>query len=813
MLKKIFLIVIMAALIKSSYADIQFAGNVISALQVDNRVEFKLTNARFNLYVLNDDIIRFRFTNKEEFSAAPSYAVIDHSSGTFSYSDHPDYYEIVTKKLIIRVAKSPCRVSIYDNNMNLLNEDEKSFGVSFDADEVRCFKTLFKDELFYGLGEKTGNLRKNGEQWTMWNSDTPDYTERQDPLYQSIPFFIGIRDHKAYGIFFDNTYRSYFNMGASNNRFYWFGAEKGELDYYFINGPEIKKVISLYTQLTGKMEMPPMWALGYQQSKWSYYPESAVQTLARTFRDKKIPCDVIYLDIHYMNGYRVFTWDKDRFPNPSGMLDELGSKGFKVVTIVDPGVKADTNDYQPAKEGLERNLFATYPDGVVYQGEVWPGWAYFPDFTKKETREWWGNMNADLLKQGVDGIWNDMNEPSAWGQAIPDIIQFDDNGFGATYKKIHNVYALEMAKATFEGIKNNIPGRRPFILTRAGFSGIQRYAAVWTGDNEASEVHLKLACTMVQGLSLSGVPFCGSDAGGFFGSPSQRLYTRWMELGAFTPFYRGHTIINTRDQEPWAFGEEVERWVKAVIDLRYEMLPFFYTEFYNASKTGVPIVRAMFLNYQDDNECYTNEAQYQYMIGDNLLVAPVLTEFENSKKLYLPEGKWLNWWDNKVYDGGQWILVEAPIERIPLFIREGGVIPMGKNRQYAESNNEDANVLKLKIFPGKESVYDLYQDDGRSLKYKDGDYLVTTITVNGNPGLDIKLNKKEGDYVPEIASYLFKIYRTDPVKSVAINGVMLKPFTSDNYRNSNESGYMFDPEKRTLIIKYDYNPEIEIKVE
>ena len=828
MFRKLFLIVFMAALINNTYADFQYAGDVVSAEKNETGVEFKLTNALFNLYVVNDDIVRFRFTNKDEFSKAPSYAVVDNSAGPFSYKENPGYYEVSTSALIVRVSKSPCRVSIYDKDMNLLNEDEKSFGVAFDADEVRCFKTLFNDEMFYGLGEKTGNLRKNGEQWTMWNSDTPDYTEKQDPLYQSIPFFIGIRNHKAYGIFFDNTYRSYFNMGASNNRFYWFGAEKGELDYYFINGPAIKKVISLYTLLTGRMEMPPMWALGYQQSKWSYYPESTVMNLAQNFRNRHIPCDVIYLDIHYMNGYRVFTWDDKRFPNPYKMANELNDEGFKIITIIDPGVKADTNGYEVAAEGLKQDLFAKYPDGVVYQGEVWPGWAYFPDFTKKETREWWGKKNAELMEKGVAGIWNDMNEPSAWGQAIPDIIQFDDNGFGANYKKIHNVYALEMAKATFEGIKNNLPGRRPFILTRAGFSGIQRYAAVWTGDNAASETHLKLACTMVQGLSLSGVAFCGSDVGGFFGSPSQRLYTRWMELGAFTPFYRGHTIINTRDQEPWAFGEEVERWVKDVMDLRYELLPFFYTEFYTAHKTGVPIVRSMFLNYQNDDQCYSHDAQYQFMVGDNLLVAPVVSEYENSKKLYLPEGKWLGWWDNKVYEGGQWILVDAPIYRIPLFIKEGGVIPMREKQEYTTQIGPDVHFLKLKIFPGTNSNYELYQDDGNTLKYQDGDYLVTDISVKNEQGLYIKLEKKEGDYTPRLITYTLEIYRTEPVKSITVNGTRLGHFSQKDYEKIREAGYLFDPEKKLLVIKYvseangaggdpividyKYNPKIEIKV-
>ncbi len=789
----------MVTSLKSSFADFQFAGDILSYKKFDDRIEYKLTNALFNIYIINNDIIRFRFTNQSEFSKVPSYAVIYHSSVAFSFNDTKDYYQVSTSELIVRISKSPCRVSIYNKEMNLINEDEKSFGMSYDCDEVKCYKTLFKNELFYGLGEKTKNLKKNGEFWTMWNSDTPAYNEKTDPLYQSIPFFIGIRDHKAYGIFFDNTYKSYFNMGASNNRFYWFGAEKGELDYYFINGPEIKKVINLYSMLTGRMELPPKWSLGYQQSKWSYYPESTVRTLAETFRNKQIPCDVIYLDIHYMNGYRVFTWDKNRFPEPEKMLSDLSGEGFKVITIIDPGVKADTNNYNIAKEGLQENLFVKYPDGVIYQGEVWPGWAYFPDFTKAETRVWWGKKNADLLKQGIAGIWNDMNEPSAWGQAIPDILQFDDNGFGANYKKIHNVYALEMAKATFEGIKNNIPNTRPFILTRAGFSGIQRYAAVWTGDNVASEEHLKLACTMVQGLSLSGVPFCGSDVGGFFGTPSQRLYARWMQLGAFSPFFRGHTIINTPDQEPWAFGEEVENNVHKIMNLRYELLPFFYNEFFEASQTGIPIVRSMFINYQDDDECYSDNAQYQFMIGDNLLVAPVLSEYENFRKLYLPEGKWLDWWTNKVFEGKKWIIVEAPIDRIPLFIREGAIIPMEPKQNYVGENNN--SELTLKIFPSQDSKYNFYEDDGKSLNYKNGQFLLTSIKVKNNSNLDIDIEKENGEYDPDRKSYQLNIYRNKPVNIVTINGRSIKPF-DDTEELKNKTGYIFDSQKNLLIIKY-----------
>ena len=426
MKKYLFILLIFFFMTKFSQAGFEYVGNVLSIKSYEDRIEFSLSNSKFNLYIVADNIIRFRFTNKDEFSKAPSYAVVYKPSNViFNLKTFDDHFEITTEFLKISISKSPCRISIYDTKGNLLNADDNSFGVSYDNDEVRVFKKLFDDEQFYGLGEKTGNLNKRGEQWTMWNSDIPGYKHDTDPIYESIPFFIGVRNissemhsKSAYGIFLDNTYKSSFNLGAANKRFYWFGAEKGELDYYFIYGPEIKKVISSYTMLTGRMEMPPLWSLGYQQSKWSYYPESEVRTIANQFRNKQIPCDVIYLDIHYMNGYRVFTWNKDRFPKPQKMLSDLSNQGFKIITIVDPGVKADTNNYLPAKEGLAKNLFAKYPDGEVYQGQVWPSWAYFPDFTKQETRDWWGKKNADWLKQGIAGIWNDMNEPAVWGRCI-----------------------------------------------------------------------------------------------------------------------------------------------------------------------------------------------------------------------------------------------------------------------------------------------------------------------------------------------------------------------------------------------------------
>ncbi len=790
---------------------LEFVGNIKSYKINGNAVEFILSNAILNINIVNENIIRFRYTDKNDFSKAPSYAVIQNveKKENFTFSDKGKYFLLTTNELNVEILKNPCRISIYDSKMNLINEDDKGFGVSFDEGRVSCYKKLFKDESFYGLGEKTGSLNKVGNQYTMWNTDHPAYDKIWDPLYVSIPFFIGVRNNMAYGIFFDNTYKSYFNMGASNNRFYWFGADDGEMNYYFIYGPEIKKVISLYTELTGRMQLPPMWALGYQQSKWSYYPESTVKRIAETFRDDKIPCDVIYLDIDYMDGYRVFTWNKNRFPDPSNMLKELKMEGFKIIPIIDPGVKVDTG-YFAAKEGLSKNLFVKYPDGSVYQGEVWPSWAYFPDFTMKAARDWWGAKLSALLKQGVSGFWNDMNEPSVWGQAFPDLVQFNDNGFEASHRKIHNVYALEEAKATYDAFQKYSPNERRFMLTRAGYSGIQRYSAVWTGDNVASEEHLKLACLMPLGMGLSGIPFVGSDVGGFIGLPSQRLYTRWMELGAFTPFFRGHSVINQDDKEPWAFGSQVENWVREIISLRYKLIPFFYNEFYNSSLTGLPIMRPLFLNYQDDNQCYSTESQYQFMIGDNLLVAPVVDENSDFKKIYLPEGTWMDWWNNKVYNGKQWIIVDAPIYQIPLFIKNGGFIPMQDVQQYVGQKKMDE--LEMVIFPSASSSYSYYEDDGTSYDYKKGIYSITKFESNlGKSNGIISIKNIYDKFNSGRKDYLLKILNTSNVSAVYNNDLKMKEYSSIEKLKDSTSGFYFDQHSRILFIKLVYSNNIKVK--
>lgn len=794
-------------------AQFEFAGKIEEYSLQENQLSFKLTNALFNLYVIDDHIIRFRFTNKDDFYESVSYGIFSNNSfntENIDFKETTDKFILTTSELKVEIKKNPCRIIIYNNKGKLINEDHPSFGAAFDKDEVRCFKTLFDDEKFFGLGEKTGSLNRRGRQFTMWNSDIPGYPKNQDPLYVSIPFFIGLRDNIAYGIYFDNTYKSYFNMGASNDRFYWFGAEKGELDYYFIYGPSIKTVISSYTDLTGKMPLPPLWALGYQQSKWSYYPESEVRSVAETFRSKKIPCDVIYLDIHYMDQYKVFTWDRQKFPAPEMMLSDLKSMGFNIIPIVDPGIKADSN-YSAAKEGLERNLFVKYPDGEFYKGEVWPSWSYFPDFTKEETRTWWGEKIGGLLKQGVAGIWIDMNEPAVWGNAFPDIVLFDDYGNSADHKKIHNVYAHQMAKATFEGALNYLQNKRSFVLTRAGFSGVQRFAAVWTGDNLATEEHLKMAVTIPLGMGLSGLPFVGSDVGGFMGVPSPRLYTRWMQLGVFTPFFRAHSHTNQQDKEPWAFGDEIESYVREAINLRYRLLPFLYNEFYHSSVTGLPVMRPMFLNYQENENCYSDKFRYQFMIGENVLVAPVVNEFENFKKLYLPAGRWLDMRNNIIYEGSSDVIVEAPLNEIPWFLKEGGVIPMQDVIQYVGEKKTEEFIFH--IFPADKFQYELYSDDGESLAYQNGVYSVRVIEgAKTENGIRLSVIKKYNKYEEGILNYRFVIYSASAVDEVLSGGKKLTSLESQVEFNTVRSGFFFDSDRKIIVIKIPAENEILLNI-
>lgn len=807
LLLSLFVLIVYSNILATEY---QFIGNVKSYTQKQNIIDIDCEGAKVELTILADDLIRIKMFPGNNFPSTCSYSVLPVKKVLIAnpVENLGKFLKITTKELTLLIQKSPCRLSFVDPEGKLICKDHDAYGMGWNGSKLFCWKELH-DETFYGLGEKTRGLNKRGDVYTMWNSDIPGYSPTTDPLYQSHPFFLGLYQQRGFGIFVDNSYRSHFNFGAGNSQFYFFGVDDGILDYYFFYGPSLKKVIKRYSELVGKIPLPPKWSLGYQQCRWSYYPESEVLELAQRFRNKHIPCDVIYLDIHYMNSYRCFTWHPHRFPKPKKMLRKLKKMGFKVVAIIDPGIKVDHN-YWVYQQGIAGDHFCKYPDGSYYQGQVWPGWCCFPDFSKPETRRWWGNLYKNLVNDGIMGFWNDMNEPATWGGTFPDIVQFYDEGLKSNHLKMHNLYGLLMAKATYEGVKTLRPDRRPFVLTRAGFSGVQRYAAVWTGDNVASWEHLRLSINMCLGLSMSGVAFCGPDVGGFVGSPTPELFTRWIQLGTFMPFLRTHTSINTPDQEPWSFGDNYEEINKKFIQLRYQLLPYIYNAFYKAATTGIPIMRPMILEYQHDPKTLTMESQY--MFGKDLLIAPIDQKNQRVKKVYFPPGEWLDFWNGKRTIGPRQKWVDAPLNKIPVFVKAGAIVPMQQTMDYVDENKIDPLILN--IYPGQGVFADsLYEDDGVSFE---SGYCMTPFKLNmTKDNIIFTIDDRIGSFSPPARSYLVKFYSISKTPDkIELNNKQISFVNKFLNLYKKKKGWHYDSHNKILYIKFpDSTQKMELKVE
>lgn len=741
----------------------QHTGKLNEIIKQETEVILLFDEGLLRVKVISTNCFRVTFTFKDRFLNIPSFAVVNSSmSKDFFMVEKDDSIILSTEELKMIIFRANGKIVISDLQDNTISQDVDS-GFMWTKDWVKCKKKMNVSDHFYGLGEKTGFLDKRGRKYVMWNTDDPLHTPTKDPLYKSIPFLICFNKGISYGIFVDKTCKTLFNLGEESEDYFSFEVEDFEMDYYFIYGPDMKRVIGTYTELTGRIELPPLWGLGYQQSRWSYYPEETVRNLADSFRKKDIPCDVIYLDIDYMDGYRVFTWDSNRFPEPERMLKDLRERGFKVVTIVDPGVKKDS-EYEVYLEGIRKGLFCKYPTGEVYHGKVWPGISAFPDFTKEETRKWWGEKHRELLGKGVSGIWNDMNEPSDFSQdtkddrtliTVPNDVIMENDGYPRSFAKYHNIYGLCMCKATYEGFKTIKPEERPFILTRSCYAGIQRYAAVWTGDNHSWWEHLASSMPMFMNIGLSGVPFVGGDVGGFQDNATPELFARWIQLGAFTPFFRGHSCINTKPHEPWAFGKEVEDICRKYIKLRYRLIPYIYNEFYKANQTGLPVMRPLVLDYPDDENVYN--LSDQFLFGESIMVAPVYRPSTYKRMVYIPEGIWYNWWTEEKYEGRKYILVDAPLEVLPLFVKEGAIIPMGPEMNYI--GEKPIETLTLEIYVGKDSMYSLYQDDGTTNKYKTGEYLIINFEVRMEEDkLVINIDPIKKDYLPCINRYLIRLH-------------------------------------------------------
>ncbi|SFT84579.1 alpha-glucosidase [Algoriphagus locisalis] len=693
-------------------------GNLVNWKQVDQGIIAQNEIAQIKITVVKDGMVRVQSSRNESFDSNP-YSVI---SGTetvdLSIEEIDQKIHIKSTLIHLQFDLSNGVCSFFDSKGNLLNKDD-SLGISWIGTEVTCYKEIQPNEKFIGLGEKTGNLNRFGSAYVNWNTDYFAYGIADDPLYMSIPFYIGTHTKGSYGIYFDNSHKTVFNFGASTDRFVYFNAEDGDMDYYFIHAPSVAEIISSYTSLTGRMKMPPKWALGFQQCRYSYYPDKEVFALANTFRDKDIPADVIYLDIHHMSHYKVFTFDGKKFPDPKSMIARLKELGFRVVVIMDPGIKKEPG-YLPYEEGKSEDLFVKYPDGKDYIAQVWPGWCAFPDFTKEKTRTWWGEKMEFYAQTGVDGYWADMNEPASWGQFTPNLIEFDVDGNPASHRKARNVYGMQMARAAQEGALLQNPEKRPFVLTRSGFAGVQRFAAAWTGDNQSTEHHMLAGVRLINSLGLSGISFSGFDVGGFAGEASKSLFARWMSIGAFTPLYRAHSMINSKDAEPWAFGEEVEEISRNYLKLRYKLLPTIYSKMQESTQNGLPVSSSLAISFAQDERIYASAFQNQYLFCDTFLVAPV----ESTKaitKVYLPESSWYYLFTDEFHSGKNTIYQDCPLAYLPVYVKGGSIFTCQSDLPHTGAPHD--GILQVHVYAGKENgSFNHYEDDGESWDFEKGQF-------------------------------------------------------------------------------------------
>lgn len=745
-------------------------------LAVDEEFREKL-----RVEVIRDGIIRLKMSRHCLFDDRPTFAVcapIDAETPKFSVEENDEFVRVATSEMRVTVYRTPFHIDAHRADGSVIFEsfidedgDPWAYAVLNETFVVR--RRCRREDAFLGLGQKTGAFNRRGRNFELWNTDVmnpnvaggfdqkvhsddprcdPTSTEF-DPYYISIPFFYHLPDQTGAmaGFFFDNGYRGAFEFARPLEFIVSF--EGGQYTEYVFAGSTMEKILGDYTWLTGRMQPPPLWSLGYHQCRWFAYTQEAIEKLAETHRRRKIPCDSIWLDIDYMDGYRVFTWNKERFPDHRAMFRELRSRGFRMVTIIDPGVKYERG-YRVFDEAVERDLLCQTEAGTIYAGQVWPGRTGFPDFTLAEARKWWGEWNARHIESGVSGIWNDMNEP-ATGDLPCDSMRFGRGRF--SHERFHNQYALLMAMATVEGLLEHAPEKRPFVLSRAGSPGIQRYAANWLGDNISRWDHLAMSVAMSLGLGISGQPFVGADVGGFMGNSSAELMVRWYQCAALTPFFRNHNNANQKDQYPWVCGESIEDLCRKAIELRYTLLPYIYSQFMESAETGWPVQRPLI--FFDPSDRAARDLDDEYLFGDHLLVAPVLQKSATARQVYLPRGTWHHWHTGEIFDGRQFVIAPTPMNYIPLFARGGAVIPTWPHAPQSTMDHR-AETIDLHVFlprEGGETRSVLHEDDGSTFAFRAGAFVRTEFVLEKKAGGISLRASVTGKGFPEFARTSFRL--------------------------------------------------------
>jgi alpha-glucosidase len=751
---------------------------VTASRAIPNGIEIHSGPALIEITALRDDILRVRVGPAGQLPEDASWAVLAASRDAavpVAQENNGTSVGFKTAKLRVAVHRDPLEMHVTDLAGHVIVEDFPGRPIEYHGTSFRVYMRSPADEHYFGLGDKPGPLDRRNEAFANWNTDAFGWQESTDPIYKTIPWFVTVRKGISAGIFLDNTWRTSFDFNKEYRDGYSFGAENGPLDYYIVYGPEPKTVVESWAWLTGKTPLPPLWSLGYQQSRYSYYPEAEVYRIASRLRSEHIPADVIWLDIDYQLKNRPFTVDPERFPHFQQMIQDLKAEHLKTVVITDLHVADLPNaGYKPYDEGKAGDAFLKNPDGSEYVGMVWPGKSVFPDFTRKASREWWGTLYADFVKDGVAGFWNDMNEPAIFqvaSKTMPDDVQhrIEEPGFQtrvATHLEIHNVFGMQNSRATYEGLLKLTPEVRPFVMTRASYAGGQRYAATWTGDNSSTWNHLRQTIPQLLNLGLSGFAMSGADVGGFAGSPQPELLTRWLELAAFQPIDRDHTAAGTLPQEPWENGTpEDVNLRRRYIEERYRLLPYLYTTAEEMSRTGLPMMRPLFLEFPGvagETGSVDATIDNEFLLGPDLLISESpYPDLMDAYFVSLPPGGWYDYWTGARIETGITHKAidntEQPpafreyrsLDTLPVFVRAGAILP---EEPLVESTDEKPlGPLTLRVYPPNGFNQDcggsIYLDDGVSFAYKAGQYLREEFTCRlSDKGIIVTVKPPEGKF-------------------------------------------------------------------
>ncbi|NHI93420.1 MAG: DUF5110 domain-containing protein [Candidatus Lokiarchaeota archaeon] len=732
-------------------------GNISEIEKIGNILNIKCHNAIIKIIVLKNDLLKIRITNKSEFSRLDLLPKINEVSEDVQiiFREEKDYFIFNTNCIAVLLMKSPFKILFYDLKNQLIIMDDFSYGICWDEKQIGTYKKLHKEESIFGLGEHSGNLDRVGQEFVNYNF--PRYKE---PFYCSIPFFIGLYNKNAYGIYVQNSSRTFFNFGKTFRDKTFFGTDGHELNYYFIFGPKIAKILRIYTDLTGRGELPPNWTFGYHQSKFSYKSDSEVRKIAERLRIRRIPCDSIFLDLHYMDKKKNFTWNRKKFPNPIRLIRNIKKMGFHITAIIDPWLKKDKN-YELYAEALENNFFCKQENEKIYSTfTLFTRRVSIPDFFREDVREWWATQHSKLFDIGIEGIWNDKNEPELMSMADRRVVHGEEN---IPHELIHNPFPLYELEATKLAFEKYLPNQRSFILTRSGFPSIQCYGAIWTGDIRSGFEEMAESVPMLANMSISGIPFCGADVGGFWSFKKvlfkkSELFVRWIQLGVFYPFFRNHNAMLMRSQEPWCFGKTNEKIITKYIKLRYRLFPYIYNAYNEWLKNGKPILRPLVYDYQNDPNC--SKINHQFLFGNDLLIAPVVMEKVRDWAVYLPRGVWIDYWTKEEFIGGKVISIETPLEMIPIFVKKGAIIPTQADMMYIGENKIDPLILD--IYPNKRSVINYYEDDGITYNYKNGVFCSKIIECDvKNDQIIINIHPREGDYEPGDRHIILKINKVN----------------------------------------------------